>query len=279
MKIITEKIGELGAELTCYVQDVFPSDPSTARRPAMLVLPGGGYEFCSERESEPIAMAYAAQGFATFVLIYSTGKENGRYPLPQKEAFQAIAYIRENAETLHVDPKRVAVVGFSAGGHLAASTAVHWKTPECIGDLKPELCRPDATVLVYPCITAGEYKYGGIATLHGKDLKDLSKVSLETQVDGDTPPAFICHTAEDNGVPSMNSLLYATELAKRKIAYELHIYQKGWHGMSLANQAVTVNFKARTREERDFMAAFSEWFMKSVAFLYRVLGENDCVEA
>ena len=274
MQIKTIKIGKSGVELTAYIQDIFPSDPSTARRPAVLVFPGGGYEFCSEREAEPLAMAYAAQGFQTFVLIYSI-KENGHYPLPQRDAFEAIAYIRKNAEAFRIDPKRVAVVGFSAGGHLAASTAVHWKTPDCIEGKEPTLCRPDATVLVYPVITAGAYAWDGMLPNHVKG-GDPNVVSLETQVNDDTPPAFICHTAEDTCVPAMNSLLYASELAKRKIPFELHVYQQGWHGLSLANQAVIGNIRNYTPEQRNFLAAFSEWFMKSVAFLYRVLGENDC---
>lgn len=269
MKIITVPIGKRGAVLTCYLFQTIPDIETADRRPALLVLPGGGYEFISEREAEPVAVAYGGQGFLTFTLSYSV-KEGGRYPIPQREAFEAVAYIRENAEPFGVDPKRLAVIGFSAGGHLAASTGVHWRTPDCIGTLDPDKCRPDALILVYPCITADAFAYPGIRTIHGAGMTDCSQLSMEKLVDKDTPPAFLCHTAADTCVSSINALVFAKALAEHGVAYELHIYKDGPHGLGLANRGVTYRNGLTPIERTAFLgqcAAFADWFDKSVAFL------------
>lgn len=270
MEIISHKIGKGNAVLTGYIQRVSPEMPHSSARPAMLVFPGGAYCMCSDRENEQVAMAYFMRGFQAFVLTYSVG-DAARYPVPQQEAFAAIAYIRENAEKFHVDPKRLAVVGFSAGGHLAGSTTVLWNNPDCIGTMAPAVCRPDAAVLVYPCITEGKYANNCIPETLGKDLTDKTAIGLEKHVTAQTPPAFICHTAADTCVPSMNALLFASALAENGVDYELHVYHKGGHGMSLG---VCID-DARTlpAEEKAIRKTFSDWFDRSVEFLYSVFGD------
>lgn len=200
MKVVTHEIGEQKALLTGYIQSqsdaVFRSD----KRPAILVLAGGGYEFVSDPEREPVAMAYAAKGYQTFTLGYSV-KDKGVFPAPQREALEAIAYIREHAEEFCLDPNKIAVVGFSAGGHLAASTGVFWNNEAVNEAADREKCKPNALVLVYPCITAGEYAYQGLVPVHGKDCATPEMLCLENYVSEDTPPAFLCHTAEDTCVP------------------------------------------------------------------------------
>lgn len=274
MKIIKVEIGAQGALLTGYIQERKEELIESSARPAVLIFPGGGYEFVSNPENEPVALSYSAKGFQAFVLQYSV-KEKGVFPAPQSEAFEAIAYIRMHAKELLIDPDKIAVVGFSAGGHLAASTAVHWKDETVNPILEKEGARPDAQVLVYPCITAGEFAYAQLNSVHGKNTKYPEMLSLENYVDGDTPPAFICHTAADTCVPAMNSLLYATALAKSGVSYELHIYKDGPHGISLANKAVSsgvlFTLEPPVREAlKKACAKFSDWFEKSVDFLRTV---------
>ncbi len=274
MKIINVEIGAQGARLTGYIQEPKEELIESSARPAVLIFPGGGYEFVSNPENEPVALSYSAKGFQAFVLQYSV-KEKAVFPAPQKEAFEAIAYIRTHAEELYINPDKVAVVGFSAGGHLAASTAVHWKDEAVNPVTNKEQAKPNAQVLVYPCITAGEYTYEHLNCVHGKGTQYPEKLSLENYVSCDTPPAFICHTAADTCVPAMNSLLYAAALAKSGVSYELHIYKDGPHGMSLANKAVSsgilLTLESPMREAlKKVCAKFSEWFEKSVEFLRTV---------
>lgn len=270
METIRHSIGRQGAELTCYVQCASEAVTDSTARPAVLIFPGGGYEFVSDSENEPVALAYAAKGFQAFVLNYSV-KEKAVFPAPQHEAFEAIAYIRAHAKELRVDPQKIAVVGFSAGGHLAASAAVHWNDADVNPVKDRAQARPDAQILVYPCITAGAYAYSELNRVHGGG-RPQPKLSLENYVNDQTPPAFLCHTSADTCVPSYNSLLYASALAKCGVPYELHVYKEGPHGMSLATKAVSSPFIMSLEPQvrlklKDMCARFSDWFAKSVEFL------------
>lgn len=269
MQIMKREIRGGSALLTAYIQDKSEAIHASEARPAVLIFPGGGYEFVSDPEGEPVALAYAAKGFQTFVLKYSV-KDKGVFPAPQREAFEAIAVIRRNAAEFMVDPDKIAVVGFSAGGHLAASTGVFWNDAEVNDSENPEECRPNALVLVYPCITLDAYP--GVREVHGRGLKNLEKLSLEKYVGKHTPPSFICHTATDTCVSPLDSLLFAEALTKAGVPYELRIYKDGPHGMSLATKAVSSPYLLTFDEsvQRAVHAAgarFSEWFDKSAEFL------------
>lgn len=269
MQIMKREIRGGSALLTAYIQDKSEAIHASEARPAVLIFPGGGYEFVSDPEGEPVALAYAAKGFQTFVLKYSV-KDKGVFPAPQREAFEAIAVIRRNAAEFMVDPDKIAVVGFSAGGHLAASTGVFWNDAEVNDSKSPEECRPNALVLVYPCITLDAYP--GVREVHGRGLKNLEKLSLEKYVGKHTPPSFICHTATDTCVSPLDSLLFAEALTKAGVPYELRIYKDGPHGMSLATKAVSSPYLLTFDEsvQRAVHAAgarFSEWFDKSAEFL------------
>lgn len=226
--------------LTAYIQETSGEIPGRTLRPAMLVLPGGGYAFTSDREAEPIAVAFLAKGFNAFVLRYSVG-EFARYPAPQLDAFRAIMLIRSNAELWNIYPQKIAVCGFSAGGHLAATTAVLWNHPdlqEALG-ICGEENRPDAAVLAYPVISAGEcWHAGSFENLLGsgpsEEMRELG--SAEKQAGPHTPPVFLWHTADDPVVPVENSLLMATALKKAAVPFELHIYASGPHGLSLCTE-------------------------------------------
>ena len=208
------------------------------KRPCLLVLPGGGYGMCSERESEPIAIHFLPEGFNVFVLTYSVAPN--RFPTQIIEVAAAMEVIQENAEKWNCDVNRIAVMGFSAGGHLAAHYSTMYDCKEVRGIFKDSK-RPDASVLCYPVITSDftTTHQGSFINLTGHNTltpEEAEKLSCEKHVSATTPPAFIWHTAEDNVVPVDNSIIYAKALAKYKIPFELHIFPFGGHGLSTCDK-------------------------------------------
>ena len=211
---------ENNVSLTAYIQDVSPEMTYLSVRPAVLVIPGGAYAFCSDREAEPIALLFAAGGFNAFVLRYSLEKD---FPAPLEDAQWALKLIRSKADEWHIDPDKVAAIGFSAGGHLTAALST-------ISDEKP-----NASILGYPCVIEETNRL-----LHAK------APTLDDKVSEATPPTFIFTASDDSLVPSKNSLLYALALAKHNVPYELHVFAKGEHGFSTADK--TSNPKERADE-------------------------------
>jgi acetyl esterase/lipase len=218
------------ARLTVYARGNSPEIDPARRYPAVLILPGGGYGMCSDREAEPVALSFLAAGCTAAVLRYSVAP--AQHPAQLHEAAAAMAYLREHADEYHIDPARLFVCGFSAGGHLAAMLGCLWhETPQ--GDL----ARPTGMILCYPVISGGEYAHrGSFESLTGGDKELTEALSLETRVDSRTTPAFIWTTADDGAVPAMNSILMARALAEKKIPYALHIFPEGVHGLSMAEE-------------------------------------------
>ena len=218
------------------------------KRKAIIVCPGGGYGWLSEREGEPVALQFFAAGLNTFVLRYSVKEKAVNYA-PLIEACLAIKYLREHADELYIDPDYVFITGFSAGGHLTAWTGTMWHIPEVQAHMDgadPMICKPTATLPCYPVISAlpGVRHDGSIQNLNGwkkDDEEGMARFSLEKAVSEKTAPAFLWHTANDGCVPVMNSLLYAAALSEKKIPFELHIFPDGPHGLSLANKETWVN--------------------------------------
>lgn len=206
-----------GVTLTAYLLDNSPEMPNMSYRPAVLVLPGGGYHMCSDREAEPIAMAFATHGYNTFVLRYTVGEGNS-FDMALADAQEALNLIYDRAEGWRVLKDKVAVIGFSAGAHLAASLSN-------MGSVRPSAC-----ILGYPCI-----------------LSDISRIlafpvpSVNEYVDSQTPPTFIFGSAKDKTVPIINSVKYAEALAENNVPFELHIFADGWHGCSLCTPSVCDN--------------------------------------
>ena len=244
--MILEKVQLAPTEATltalCY-PPLFDSMKITPRR-AVIICPGGGYGFCSDREAEPIATSFLAAGLATFVLRYSV-KENAANYQPIKEVALAVKYVREHAEKYNVDPTYVFTCGSSAGGHLAASAGVLWNSPvldEVLGDAPNGINRPTGMILCYPVITAGKWtNKSTIANLCGTrefTKEEGDRFSLELHVDETTCPAFIWHTFADSTVPVHNSLLMADAMAKAKVPFELHIFPEGRHGLSTCTELV-----------------------------------------
>lgn len=222
--------------------DAYILDPPYTgyKRKAVIICPGGGYEFTSEREGEPIAMKYLQAGIQAFVLWYSV--RPAVFPMALMELAESVRFVREHAEEWGIDPDQIVVTGFSAGGHLAGSLSVLWNkgflAPSL--DTTEEMIKPNGSVLCYPVITSGEKAHRGSfdALLRGVDPEYLEVTSLEKQVDAGTPPTFIWHTWTDELVPVENTLLYMDALRKNGVSCEAHIFAEGHHGLSLATKDV-----------------------------------------
>ena len=227
--------------LLTFIPDNFPEMDMDKRRPAVIVCPGGGYHFRSDREAEPVALRFMGLGCATFVLEYHFAPA-GRYPIPQREVLAAIDHVRSNCDEYHVNPNAVLVMGFSAGGHLAGCAATMWKRSEVLEGMtkEPRAYRPDGVILSYPVITSGPKAHrGSFVNLLGDRYDELLEcTSLEKIVDEDTTPAFIWHTADDQLVPVENAILMTEAMQANGVSVEQHIYPHGAHGQSLADETV-----------------------------------------
>ena len=215
---------------------------NVGERPTVLVLPGGGYNYTSHREGEPIAMHFLASGCNVCVLHYTV--VDTPFPVAMLEALTSVKYIREHLEEWQGSPDKVYVCGFSAGGHLAASASVFWDkdiSKNYFGDT--EKVRINGQILAYPVIT------GDLSLTHGMSIKTIvagreelrDTVSLEKQVTDTTPPAFIWTTFEDTLVPCENSMLFASALRKHNIPFEFHLFEKGKHGGSTGDHVTGTN--------------------------------------
>lgn len=256
-----------GAQLAGYLHEPSPELPGYEARPAVLVLPGGGYEFCSDREADPVALQFAAAGYQAFVLRYTTARTAGAPVLwqPLVDAAGAILHLRQNAGALHILDGKVAVCGFSAGAHLAASTAMLWDAApvqQALG-LPGRACRPDAVVLGYPVVSAGAHAHrGSFANLTGEDPALNQTFSLEQQAKPGLPPFFVWHTVTDEAVPVQNSLLLADALQRNGVPYELHLFAQGGHGMSICNDEV----HTPSAHNAHWVALCTEWLTMQLGF-------------
>jgi len=254
--------------LTSYVSENSP-EFRNFRKGAVLVLPGGGYYITSDREAEPVAKSFFAAGFNSFVLRYSVQDEAVGYT-PLLDAAAAIKYIRDNAERYNIDPDKIVVCGFSAGGHLAASIGTLWKLPvvaETLG-CDNSYVKPNGMILGYAVLTAGDKAHkGSIHKLLNKEDptdEELAKFSLEKQVDTDTCQAFVWHTANDYGVPVENALYMCEALSAKRVPFELHVFPHGEHGISLANIEVAPS-------DDMIMPYVGRWFDFAVKWLNEIL--------
>ena len=226
-------------------------------KPALVICPGGGYEFCSIREGAPVARAFARDGIESFVLEYDCA------PAPVRTAAAAVAWVRENAARFGIDANRIAIGGFSAGGHLAGTLAAVWHRADWFEpgtDL--QMHRPNAAVLCYPVVSAGEHAHrGSFVQLAGADRDRQQAFSLENLVDGNTPPVFLWHTLDDDEVPVENTLLIEQALRKAGVPHEVHLFPHGIHGLSLADYETYEPNRGRLpdRHVNRWQALCAEW--------------------
>lgn len=220
---------------------------------AIVVCPGGGYgHLAVDHEGKQVGQWLNSIGVAAFVCEYRHHGKGYDHPAPLQDAQRAIRTVRARAAELKIDPKRIGIMGFSAGGHLASTAGTHFDSGNSSADdaIEKESCRPDFLILCYAVIAFDEpfTHRGSQNNLIGKDAApDLVKsLSNEKQVSAETPPTFLFHTTEDTGVPPENSIAFYQALRKHKIPCELHIYEKGRHGVGLAqNDPVLGTWPAR----------------------------------
>ena len=248
--------------LTTYVPHSIENELRPKLRPGMLVIPGGGYRMRSDREKEPVALAYLQEGYCTFTLDYSVSTA---YPAPLIEACMAMIYLRENAAKYHLDPAHIAAIGFSAGAHLAGMLSMLYEEPEIVSVLgeRAKNARPDAVVLSYPVVTMGERTHGGTRdVITGGREELLQRLSLENRVSKKAAPAFLWHTQEDDCVPVENSLLLAAAYRKAGVPFAMHIFEHGPHGLSLISPETNDQTEYDTQ-----LAPVGKWFSLSVDWL------------
>ncbi|MCX7795221.1 MAG: alpha/beta hydrolase [bacterium] len=204
---------------------------------AIIVCPGGGYVRRAEHEGEPVALWLNSIGISSFVLNYRVAPY--RYPYPLLDIKRAIRVVRFNVDKFHIDPNRIGILGFSAGGHLACMSAVFFDDGDSNSSdpIERISSKPNALILCYPVISFLRfYHKGSMLSLLGEDhpYELREALSCENRVTENTPPTFIWHTADDASVPVENSLLFVEALRRFDIPFELHIFQSGRHGLGLA---------------------------------------------
>lgn len=264
MKMIHMQVpGSENATFEGYILDCKLALGQNQKRSAILVCPGGGYMYCSDREAEPIALAYTARGFHAFVLRYSVGWEAGGFR-PLQEVSWAIGYLREHAEEWNIAPEKIVTCGFSAGGHLALSAGLLAEN------------KPNAMILGYPAASAPNMPGMNfmLQLLEGKKdvtAEDAAKYDLVAHITKDAPPVFIAATAQDLLTPH-GALPIAQKYSQFGTNYELHIFQYGPHGYALANE-VTADGSINNVD-----SAYAQWHELSVQWLHKILGKPELKE-
>ena len=276
--------------LTAYVLSDSPDLLAGKKRPAVLVCPGGGYFNCSDREGEPVALRFAAMGYHAFVLRYATYTEGGAFPdltkpiavkerdlhpQPMNDIAKAMRMIAAKEEEWLIDKERIAVCGFSAGGHNAAMYATLWHE-------NPENIRPAAAILGYPLtdyVFKHEYesRQEGPVTMffHASDTAFLGtanpdpglleEVSPARHVDEHTPPIYLWATCADELVPIQHSLIFARALADASVPFELHIFEEGPHGLGTAEQDSAAALSQLNEDAAKWVGLAGAWLKKRFA--------------
>lgn len=224
------------------------------KKTAIIICPGGGYSIiAASHEGSDVAKLFNEWGITAFVLKYRlpddsimTDKRIG----PLQDAQRALQLVRENAAKWNIDPAKVGIMGFSAGGHLAATASTHFDKPVIDNAGKISL-RPDFSILIYPVISLTDSlaHMGSRNNLIGKNATwdNIMEYSNELHVNAQTPPAFLVHASDDKGVKAQNSVKYYEELLKNNVPAEMHLYQKGGHGFGMNNKTTNDKWMERLK--------------------------------
>lgn len=270
-EVIDMKIAHsVQATLTIYAHEDYPQVYGERKRPMIVICPGGGYEHVSPREGEAIALQFMTTGAHAAVLRYDVSGQGAEFPQHLLELAASVAYVRKHAAEYCIDPDKILVAGFSAGGHLAASLGCFWKEKWLEELMQAEIgatmkdYQPNGEILAYPVITSGEFAHRGsfvkimgseaeqgYAGLSATELEE--KLSLENQVTSDFPQTFMWHTFEDGAVPLENSLFFAEALRKAGVNFEYHVFPHGGHGYALATKETAM------KEGKEINAQCAQW--------------------
>lgn len=253
----------------CRVTAWLHEDMREKHLPAIIICPGGAYADVSNHEAEPVANAYFHQAFQTFILRYSC-LDNAKDFLPLIQLASTVSCLRTHVDEWCINPRQIAVCGFSAGGHLAASLGTLFNDEKFLRVYPNGLCvRPDAMILGYPVILANEFTHKeSISCVSGNapvGSPEFCYFGLDQHVDSETPPAFVWHTAADSLVPAQNSIQFAMALLNAGVPVEMHLFPDGYHGMSVC-----------TKETGSFHPYNGRWVAWSVEWLKHVFPGN-CV--
>ena len=272
-EVIDMKIAHsVQATLTIYAHEDYPEVYGERNRPMIVICPGGGYEHVSPREGEAIALQFMTTGSHAAVLRYDVSGQGAEFPQHLLELSASVAYVRKHAAEYCIDPDKILLAGFSAGGHLAASLGCFWKEKWLEELMQAETgatmkdYQPNGEILAYPVITSGEFAHrGSFVKIMGSEAEQgyaplgLSaieleeKLSLENQVTSDFPQTFMWHTFEDGAVPLENSLFFAEALRKAGVNFEYHVFPHGGHGYALATKETAM------KEGKEINAQCAQW--------------------
>lgn len=253
------------ATITTYIKDIFPKDQLPFRRPLVIICPGGGYHHHSPREGEAMAITMLNMGMNAVVLRYSLCPNE--FPCQLYEIAYTMDYVRTHAGEWDVDPDKIIVAGFSAGGHVAASLGTMYDQEELkpflsYAGLDSDRIKPDAMMLGYSVLTSGEYAHKASFERLLGDRHDelLSSVDLVKRVNAGTPKTFLWHTFSDGSVPLENTLLFAAALRQNNVPFELHIFPNGNHGIGLGTKETdTIDGKHYQPEVNAWTGLFKTW--------------------
>ncbi len=246
--------GFLETELTAYFLEPTMDHTFLAERPAVILCPGGAYMGITEKEAEPVALRFLAAGYHVFVLKYSIGTEVGRFPAPFIDGARAIKLIRENAKRWYINKDKIVLCGFSTGGHVAAILSSTWQEAYLSEVLQADnqLFKPNALILGYPLLDMYQFReknankmkslleimFSNIYGTPNPSDMQLEEWQCKKRVTQNMPPTFLWTTLEDEVIDVKQSLEFARALSKNEVAFELHIFEKGAHGLSLADETV-----------------------------------------
>lgn len=232
-------------------------------RPALLIIPGGGYAFISRREAEPVALRFMAEGFNCFVLSYSCLTA---YPIPHKQVAVAMDYLNKHSQEFNIQEGKISLIGFSAGGHLVGSYSYLYKEFAKELGVNESSLKPIAIILSYPVISTKEFTHLETSqNITGGDKLLLDLLSVEKHVNKDYPPTFIWTTKTDKCVNPINTKIMIDALAKSNVLHESIIYDNGEHGGSLFTHAVCDN-----RNPYMYVIDNQSWVNKSAEFLLKL---------
>lgn len=269
LKDIFPFLGENGRDprLTTYLPyNMVEMGRQDRLRPCLLICPGGGYTFNSEREAETIAVHFLPEGYNVFILNYSVAPN--RFPCQLREVAAAMELIHANAKEWNCDVSRIAIMGFSAGGHLSAHYSNSYDIPE-VREVFPDSKPVKLSVLSYPVITpdprhAHTGSFHALTGHYPLTEAETEKFDCHKLVTGRTPPAFLWSTSNDEIVPVMNSLLYAQALTAHGVPYSLHIYPKGFHGLCTADDQTNDTLDPLTALTSDWLPAVKKWLKQTL---------------